>query len=584
MTKEARHNRLERLKKNASPTVLIVGGGINGISLYRELVLQGVDVVLVERSDFCVGASAALSRMVHGGLRYMEQGDFKLVREAIQERNRLLKNAPHYVFPLATTIPIFQVFSGVTNSIKKFLGLSDKPSRRGALIIKVGLALYDLFTKKDRIMPAHKFHTRADTLHNWPDFPDNVLLSATYYDAWITYPERLGLELISDMEEFEDTAQAFNYLEVLEVRQGKVTLKDKIIDQTIEIQPDIVVNATGAWVDFTNGRLKGRDEDYIKNKTSFVGGTKGSHLIVRNDELFNALGDHMVYYENKDGRVCILFRYFGNVLVGSTDLKIDDPDQVRCEEAERDYILSSLAFVFPNINITPEQILYRFSGVRPLVNSVSSVTGQISREHYCEILPASDIQSFPIISLIGGKWTTFRAFGARAADQVLEILGRERKVSTVDMEIGGGKDHPVEQVAKDQWISSHAKALKIPVKRLQELLDRYGTKALEFAATVNQENDCPLANHSKYSVAEIRHIVRNERVETLGDIIFRRTALAISGEINTALIDEILEILSKEKNWDSNRKSKERQDLFSCFSHFHGLTEADLSNRQPIRE
>lgn len=228
MTKVTRQNRIDALKKNSAPAVLIVGGGINGISLYRELALQGVNVVLAERSDFCVGASAALSRMVHGGLRYMEQGDFKLVREAIQERNLLLINAPHYVFPLPTTVPIFQIFSGVTNAVKKFVGLSEKPSRRGALIIKVGLILYDLYTRKNKLLPPHKFHTRADTFHDWPMFDEKVLCSATYYDAWITYPERLGLEMIEDMQEFEDTAQAFNYMEIQEFKDGKVILKDHV--------------------------------------------------------------------------------------------------------------------------------------------------------------------------------------------------------------------------------------------------------------------------------------------------------------------------------------------------------------------
>lgn len=584
MTFETRHNRLERLKKNSSPTVLIVGGGINGISLYRELALQGVNVVLAERSDFCVGASAALSRMVHGGLRYMEQGDFKLVREAIQERNLLLKNAPHYVFPLATTIPIFQVFSGITNSVKKFLGMSEKPSRRGAFIIKAGLSFYDFFTKNDRVLPKHKFHTRADTIHNWPEFPDNVLLSATYYDAWVTYPERLGFEIINDMQEYKENALALNYLEVHEVQGNEVKLRDHVDGQILSVTPDVVVNATGAWVDFTNGRLKGGDKDRLKNKTSYVGGTKGSHLIVRNKRLYDALDDHMVYYENKDGRVCILFRYFGNVLVGSTDLKVEDPDSVRCEESEQDYILDSLSFVFPDIKISSEEILYRFSGVRPLVNSVSSETGQISREHYCEILPANEHQAFPIVSLIGGKWTTFRAFGAQAADQVMEIIGCNRKISTETMAIGGGKNHPQANGSKSNWIKQHSEKFAISETRMEGLLDRYGTKAIEFAGTIQEQEDQYLTNNHGYSVAEIKHIIRNECVETLGDILFRRTAMAISGEINLPLIDEILEILSQEKGWNAEKKNTERTETLSRFAHYHGLSEESLASRQSIQE
>ena len=128
------------LARRPNVQVLVIGGGINGISVFRELALQGVDVLLVERSDYCSGASAALSRMVHGGLRYLENGEFKLVKESLEERDRLLANAPHYVSPLMTTVPVFDVFSGVANGAVRFLGLGRRPSRRGAVVIKLGLS------------------------------------------------------------------------------------------------------------------------------------------------------------------------------------------------------------------------------------------------------------------------------------------------------------------------------------------------------------------------------------------------------------------------------------------------------------
>ena len=124
-----------RLRERPQVDVLVIGGGINGISVFRELALNGVDVVLADKSDFCSGASAALSRMVHGGLRYLENGEFKLVRESLLERDRLLRNAPHYVRPLPTTVPIFDRFSGLGNGLFRFLGLTRQPSRRGALAI-----------------------------------------------------------------------------------------------------------------------------------------------------------------------------------------------------------------------------------------------------------------------------------------------------------------------------------------------------------------------------------------------------------------------------------------------------------------
>ena len=152
-----RGEQLKALRGSPEVSVLIVGGGINGIGTFRDLALQGVDVLLVDQGDFCSGASAASSHMVHGGLRYLENGEFRLVREAVRERNNLLKNAPHYVKPLPTTVPIFKWFSGLLNAPMKFLGLLDKPAERGALVIKVGLMMYDAYTGARRAVPKHSF-------------------------------------------------------------------------------------------------------------------------------------------------------------------------------------------------------------------------------------------------------------------------------------------------------------------------------------------------------------------------------------------------------------------------------------------
>src|SRR5574340_1275510 len=138
-----RQETLASLRESPNPSVLIVGAGINGIGTFRELALNGIDVLMVDRGDFCSGSSAASSRMAHGGIRYIENGEFRLVREAVRERNRMIKNAPHLVKPLPTTIPMFKYFSGLFNAPLKFLGWLDRPSERGAVIIKLGLMMYD---------------------------------------------------------------------------------------------------------------------------------------------------------------------------------------------------------------------------------------------------------------------------------------------------------------------------------------------------------------------------------------------------------------------------------------------------------
>src|SRR5512136_685546 len=154
--------------KTKSPDVLIVGAGINGVGTFRDLALNGVDVLLIDRGDFCAGASAASSHMAHGGIRYLENGEFRLVREAVQERNRMIENAPHIVHPLPTTIPIFKTLSGLFNAPLKFLGWLEKPSERGGLVIKIGLILYDAYTRGQGTVPAHTFVTRKKALEMYP--------------------------------------------------------------------------------------------------------------------------------------------------------------------------------------------------------------------------------------------------------------------------------------------------------------------------------------------------------------------------------------------------------------------------------
>src|SRR5512136_1842144 len=215
-------NRQETLAslQSLSPRVLIIGGGINGVGTFRDLALQGVDTLLIDRADFCSGASAASSRMAHGGIRYLENGEFRLVREAVQERNRMIQNAPSLVKPLPTTIPIFKTFSGLFNAPLKFLGLLEKPSERGGLVIKIGLIFYDAFTGQKRLVPRHVFDSRSTSLRKYPRINPAVRYTATYYDGIILSPERLTLELLLDAEGEGDHARSLNYVTLIEVKDN----------------------------------------------------------------------------------------------------------------------------------------------------------------------------------------------------------------------------------------------------------------------------------------------------------------------------------------------------------------------------
>lgn len=558
-----RKDLLNRLRNLKEIPVLIVGAGINGAGLYRELSLQGIPTLLIDKNDFSSGASSASSRMIHGGLRYLENNEVQLVKESLLERNRLMLNAAHYVRPLPTTIPIFSWFSGFWSALPKFLGKKSKNVGRGALIVKLGLSLYDYYTRNQRILPTHKFTSRKKALAKRPGLNPAIVATATYYDAWISYPERLCLELIKDASLKDGTSLAINYMNLEACNYDSVVIKDSISGEYFSVKPKIVVNATGAWIDITNKAL-GRD-------SHFIGGTKGSHLVIDNSELMKATQGQMLFYENDDGRICILFPFQGKVLLGSTDIKIDDPEEAICHEEEVVYMLNAVKQILPNIEISNTDILFQFCGVRPLPNSKTNVTARISRDHSIEVIPSSDNNKFPIYNLVGGKWTTFRAFSEKTADEILSFLNFSRRVDTCDVSIGGGKNFPKNETERSNWLDKMQNQTGLSLRELEKLLERYGTEAEAVSSFMVKDNDQPLDFHMDYTIKEILYLIENEYVVHLDDLILRRTTIALKGELTYLLLREIGTIMGKVNNWPNNTLEEEINRTVEILSRKHNL-------------
>jgi glycerol-3-phosphate dehydrogenase len=509
-----RKDALAALRQQSEVSVLIVGAGVNGIGTFRDLALQGVDVLLVEKGDFCNGASAASSHMLHGGIRYLENGEFRLVREALTERNLMLHNAPHYSKPLPTTIPIYSWFSGFLNAPLKFLNLRDKPSERGGIIIKLGLMMYDGFTRGQQGLPTHKLIGREESLKLRPKLNNKIVATANYYDAWMPYPERICMEMVMDAEAVNPKAQALNYVSLVGGAGDIVTLKDELAGDTFSIKPKIVVNAAGPWIDLANRA--------IGEETQFIGGTKGSHILVDNPELHEMLHGSEMFFENKDGRICLIFPLLDKVIIGTTDIRSDIPNPV-CTEEEVDYMIELVSFVFPDIKIERSQIVFRFCGVRPLPHSSASRTGAISRDHSIRVIEPDAKIKFPVLSLIGGKWTTFRAFSEQSADAVLQRLGRTRTSDTKNVHIGGGKDYPVSESEQSQWLKALQQKTNLPAERLKTLFDRYGTYAGDIATFCAAGQDAPLRSQASYSQREIMFLAEHDKVVQLEDLLLRRS-------------------------------------------------------------
>ncbi len=537
---KSRQERLRLLRERSAPSVLIVGAGINGIGTFRDLALQGVDVVLVDRGDYCSGASAASSHMIHGGIRYLENGEFSLVREAVQERNQLIDRLPHLVKPLPTTFPIFKRFSGLLNAPLKFLGLLDKPSERGALVIKLGMVFYDTFTRKQKTVPTHIFRNRKESLKRYPELNPEILYTATYFDGAMPSPERIAIELIKDAVEANENAIPLNYVSLVSAQGREVKLNDEYSGDEITLHPKVLVNAAGPWIDLVNKKMG--------QETPFISATKGSHLVLDNPALKKAIGEEEFFFENEDGRIVLIFPLLDKVMIGTSDLRIDHPDDAVITEEEIDYFFDMIGRVFPDIDLDRSQIVYTFSGVRPLERTEGGDTGQISRNHKVKTLGPGELLDIPVLSLVGGKWTSFRAFSEQAADEILAYLGNGRRLSTWDLPIGGSRDYPENQAQKDRLLNDWVRESGLPRNRLENLFTWYGTKTSQILERYTDQLTS-LNTLPEITTGELIWILDGEDVLHLDDLILRRTTLAKLGRISVESLEEIGEICALMLGW-----------------------------------
>ncbi|MBG6239481.1 glycerol-3-phosphate dehydrogenase [Mycetocola sp. CAN_C7] len=550
---------VENLTSNPSARVLVIGGGINGLAVFRDLALQGVDVALVERGDYCSGASAASSHMIHGGIRYLENGEFRLVKESVTERNGLLKIAPHYVKPLETTVPIFSTFSGIVSAPLRFLThKSGKPQERGALLIKVGLVLYDSFSRDGGSVPRHRFFGRKKALAALPQLNSDLKYTATYFDASVHDPERLALDVLRDGLDAGPHARAANYVEAVGFDDGGVRLHDRETGEEFAFAADVVINASGPWTDLTNSALG--------QSSALMGGTKGSHIVLDNADLLAATGGREIFFEHEDGRIVLIYPLKGKVMVGTTDIDADPAEPAICTEDEVDYFFDLVKHVFPTVQVDRADIVYRFSGIRPLPGHGDLEPGFVSRDY--RIVP-TPLGSGTMLSLVGGKWTTFRALAEHLSTEALELLGLPRTVPTVGLPIGGGAGYPSTDAALQVWLTDNSR--EVGMARALQLLERYGTRATGIIEELAEAGDTRLRNAPDYSAQEIVRIVRTENVVHLLDLLQRRTSIAFTGGASSALLDELAGILSDALGWSAERAADEVATTAHILSTVHGV-------------
>lgn len=540
--------------------VLILGAGINGAGLFRDLCEQGLRCVISDKGDFGGGTSAAPSRLIHGGIKYLETGELGLVAQSTLERNLLLKNAPHLVRPLPTVIPIFSWLKGIPAALRTLMGSTTAPRSRGAVLMKIGLAMYDFYGRRHRVMPRHQLWSRRRALQEIPPLTPRIVAAGQYYDATVTQPERLVWELVSDGLRASPASRALNHTAIAGTDCEVIRLETP--EGPLSLRPRIVVNAGGPWIDRIN--------DQLGAPSRLIGGTKGSHILLDHPELLAALNGRMIYFEADDGRICLVFDYLGRALVGSTDIRADDPDSVICTDAEIDYFMAALASLLPGLQFDRSQIVYAYAGIRPLPNSEGVAPGLISRDHSAPVSEPEGTRQWPIISLVGGKWTTFRGFSEEVADLVLARLGQTRRISTEQLSIGGGRDCPTDPDARQSWIARTAVASGASQARVGQLLDRYGSTA---RAILDHEGTAPrlLQDAPEYSLQEFEWMIRHEQVGSLSDVVMRRSAIAVTGRLSDHDLASIAGLCAQALGWNDAREQQELAETRHLLETCHRL-------------
>ena len=377
--------------------VIIIGAGINGAGIARDAAMRGLKVLLIEKGDAGGGTSSASTRLIHGGLRYLEHFEFRLVRESLRERETLLRIAPHLVRPLAMTIPIY------------------RQSKRGRLTIRAGMIFYDLLSI-GKSLPRHRMLSRGETLEQLPGLnPEGLLGSALYYDAQLEFPERLVMENVSSAREFGAKVLTHTRVTNLAVADGKVSGVEFVSEAGAAqfAEAGVVINAAGPWIDQVLERAP-------VESPKLIGGTKGSHLIV---PPFPGAPVNALYVEARsDGRPIFIIPWNKLYLIGTTDVRFEgDPDQVRCEPWEIDYLLSETNLALPGAHLTSDDILQTYSGVRPLPVTGDKDEQSITRRHFIRQHP----QLPNLLSIVGGKLTTYRSLAEECVDLIFQKLGKD---------------------------------------------------------------------------------------------------------------------------------------------------------------
>jgi len=498
--------------------VVVIGGGINGAGIARDAAERGLDVLLLEQDDFSSGTTAWSSRLIHGGLRYLEYAEISLVYESLHERRHLLEAAPHLVHPLKLVIPVY------------------RGGQRGKALIRAGMIAYDLLSL-GKELPGHDMLSRRELLAEEPGIlAEGLRGAAAYYDAQVPWAERLVVENL--VAAGRAGAVLRNYCRVEALCDGTgamdgVVYRDLVSGEQHRVHAPVVVNAGGPWVDRV---LKGLPARLPR----LMGGTKGSHIVV---SPFAGAPSSAFYIEAQaDGRPMFIIPWAGLYLIGTTDIRFSgDPADARASAEEVDYLLAETNRVFPQAGLGRESVHYTYCGVRPLPWE-EGPEGAITRRH---IIREHDDVAKGLLSIIGGKLTTYRHLAEEVVDRVGRLLERDLPDCPTDEEPlpgGAGLEEARQRLAAAGTLGKDTTA---------HLLSVYGSRALEIAEMAVAdpalgEIVCP---RTGAIAAEVVFSLEQEYARTLDDLLQRRMMIGLGPKLGLDALDAVAAVAGRYLDW-----------------------------------
>lgn len=500
---------------SASPIhdIFVIGGGINGCGIARDAVGRGFSVFLAEMNDLASGTSSGSTKLIHGGLRYLEFYEFRLVREALMEREVLWKNAPHIIWPMRFVLPYAK-------------GL------RPAWLIRLGLFLYDHIGGR-KLLPATKTLDMASDPAGKPLKP-LFRKAFEYSDGWVNDARLVALNA---RDAADRGAIIRTRTKVVSARRDgalwTIKIQNVLTGETEEIRARLLVNAAGPWVDQVLAKAVGQND--VHN----VRLVQGSHIVIK-----KKFDDPRAYFfQNKDGRIIFAIPYEEEfTLIGTTDRDYPgDPHDVKISDAEIDYLCAAASEYFAQ-PVKRSDIVWTYSAVRPLYDDGASKAQEATRDY---VLKAEGGEgAAPLLNSFGGKITTFRRLAESMLEKIEGFLGKRGKPWTANAPLPGG-DFPA--TGFDAQVARLKNAYPFLDQRLARRLTRlYGTRAEKLLGLAKSNADLGRNFGADVYEAELRYLVENEWAVTAEDVLWRRTkrGLHFSRE-QTAALEEFMRGLSR---------------------------------------